>query len=186
MGTGTPVFSMEPIGTGTQVIFLRGTQETGTEYIGSLPDGNGESKTAPKMKGAGIRDGSQFANWKRIRIWEPKRMETYNEKIFGTRNQFFGSVPCPSLLRSMYQKNYREMKKYSRVTTWKLKNVPCDRVSLNKRPVNKTKKWSKSRSFSWMRVPARSKKNQRQVSLTAEFIIHEILETWPTERSWAF
>ena len=47
MGTGTPVFSMEPIGTGTQVIFLRGTQETGTEYIGALREGNGESKTAP-------------------------------------------------------------------------------------------------------------------------------------------
>ena len=89
---GNAIFSVEPIGTGTQLIYplkpkrkgttitlnclarngdagyiFWGTQETGTKYIVSLRnvrDGNGKSKAAPGTKGVGTGNGSQFANRK--------------------------------------------------------------------------------------------------------------------------
>ena len=88
---GNAIFSVEPIGTrtqliyplkpererqllsivsqgtGTQVISFEGTRETGTKYIVSLRnvrDGNGKSKAAPGTKGVGTGNGSQFANRK--------------------------------------------------------------------------------------------------------------------------
>ena len=103
------------------------------------------------------------------------------------RETIFRFRSLPISVRENVAKALKGHEKVSRVTTRKLKNVPCLRVPLGKRPVHKTKKWSTSGrvpQFLLKKCLIQSSKPKivphRRVSLTVGFITLKPLETDPT------
>ena len=95
----------------------------------------------------GNGDASNFV------LWELKGTGTQNDPNTGTegngnmkrknarkREAIFRLRSLPISVRENVAKALKGHEKVSRVTTRKLKNVPCLRVPLGKRPVHKTKK----------------------------------------------
>ena len=100
-------------------------------------------KSVPWTKGAGTRNELQFANRKeREHKTDPnlgtERNGDMKQKDARKREAIFRFRSLSISVRDNVEKALKGHEKVSRVTTRKLKNVPCLRVLLDKRPVHKT------------------------------------------------